>query len=174
MQLVNKQATVILQVRTEKHGAEVESASTLHISVETGNELLDELVPGMREAFYTHSGEPQEELDVPSGSLPVRRFPLLGTLPWGYEGDGYIVRIEAVRPRATIQLEDCELCKCKLELKEGGTVVLTFNVNCDPDGADVSKLYRINGHRATVTLAGPPEDPESEEGGSDGESESED
>lgn len=152
-------------IRTEKHGEDVEPASTLKFEIERDNKVLEEIAEGLRAALYY---DDESSLPLESDWLPDLRFPVLGKIPLDIEAEGYTVQVIGQKPRATLTFQECEIKNASLECAEGGTVTITLSVNCHPDAGDVAKLYRLNGHKVELTLE-PPEEPQEPLPGTEGE-----
>lgn len=59
--------------------------------------------------------------------------------------------------KSDITLEDCTVDGFALEPMDGGTVVITFRVKCNPDEKAVGKLSTLMGGEIEFSLV-PPED----------------
>lgn len=121
--------------RRELRGDEHVPAVDVKLRLETGNVALSMFDGWLLTALYHRSGapadNPQYELDgLPKVTdWPNRRFPAMGPLHWNDEARGYTLRID--NGIGSVELDDCAINAFLLECKEGGTVVLTWRVQCD-------------------------------------------
>lgn len=159
--LDQQEVTMMYSPRVEKHGDENEPGCTLNISLKANNEILQLLDDRLPITFYM--APPAEEQDLvdqvaeEGSNLTKLRFPMLKKKQdWSYETSGYRVVIGGgLYEEEDLIFVDAELKKFSFECEEGGTVALSFNINCHPDTEGAGKLYDLNGSRVELTLEPP-------------------
>ncbi|MDB5813511.1 MAG: hypothetical protein JWN23_628 [Rhodocyclales bacterium] len=160
MQLVLESRSAILQsftARTEHHGPELESRSTLRFSLDVSNDILSEIHPSLRHMIYEKEVDAQEELlDVPLTKLRIPQLKPNYPLKSDWKGIGYEMKMDVgVSGHDDVNLDLCNIDKFIYEPKEGGTVNIKFNVACDPSEKDVGTIYSLMGKEVTLSLTPP-------------------
>lgn len=149
--------------RKEKHGEEEVLACDLNFKWETSNGVLAMFAPELRHSLYKKPGDGQAELpgtDDPD-HLTALRFPAMAPIKW-MAGDltgGLLTFHTGVK--SLVKIDITRLHKFKLEPKEGGTVVVYFQVQCRPNeqqSGKLSKFYTDGACTITVTPPPAPED----------------
>jgi hypothetical protein len=147
--------------RTEKHGAESVPAADLTFTMDAPNSVLDYFYPGLLEAMYAAPAEDdpeeQEELDgvEPISNLPLLKFAGLEPLKIDKKLAGYTLAMEVGLDN--LEIEACSVGKFTLDLKEGGTVALKFQVQCQKGLTEqiMGKLAMLNGQELKICLLAP-------------------
>lgn len=146
-----------LNVREEKHGEEEVLALDIKINADIGNDFLDQLSPGLKAAFYAQDST---AMDLGDTHLPVIKFPKLPSLDWDGEMKADLV-LHGERKADNLEFT-ADINKLVLNLKEGGTVNMTFRAQCLPDPVEVGKISELLGQmvKCSVTPSHqPPLDP---------------
>jgi hypothetical protein len=149
--------------RREKHGDENVTAVDLKLRLEASNDALTMFDGSLKSSLYYRSAaasdNPQPGLDgVPAVSeLPNLRFPKLGALRWDDEGTGYTLRIDhGLGGKSDLVLGDCAVNSFAIENKEGGTVILTFRLQCNKvDEKELGKLCTLIDSDIEATILAP-------------------
>jgi hypothetical protein len=149
--------------RTEKHGPESVPAADLTLLMDAPNTVLNYFGDGLLESMYspaTEDEDDQEELDGvdPISSLPKLKFPGLAPLKLDKKLAGYDLSIDyGLGEDSSINIFGCDVGKFTLELKEGGTVQLKFQVQCQKGLTEqiMGKLAMLNGQELSVRLLAP-------------------
>ena len=138
-----------LNVREEKHGEESVVAVDVKVQADVGNELLDSLSPGLREAFYAKE---EGGLGGVDPAFSVLRFPQLAPLHWEETIAACEFTVHGAK-RADDLAFTGEVAKpLVLSVKEGGTVSLTLQVQIRPDATELGALSSFLGRSTKVTL----------------------
>ena len=142
--------------RLEKHGEESVLACDLDFRWETTNGMLALFAPDLRHALYKGSDSAQLELAPDPDHLTSLRFSGLAPLKWG-SGEligGALVFHYGVKSR--LEIDASKVHKFKIECKEGGTVVIGFQVQCRPIENQLGKLSKFLTDGACVVSVIPP------------------
>ena len=149
-------AFVHMNNRLEKHGEESILACDLDFSWETTNDMLALFAPDLRSCMYKVSDSAQLELAPDPEHMTALRFPGLAPLKWG-TGEligGQLTFHFGVKSR--LDLECHKVHKYRIECKEGGTVVIGFQVRCRPSEQQAGKLSKLLTDGACVVSVVPP------------------
>ena len=153
--------------RLEKHGDEDVLACDLNFQWETDNGALAMFAPDLRSLLYKKQDSQGELINDPS-HLTALRFPALAPLKW-VAGDLHGAKLlfhVGVSDKSNVLLEDVRVGKYRIEAKEGGTVVISFQAQCKPDEKQSGKLSRfLSDKLCTITLEPPPAPADLTEGG---------
>ena len=84
-----------LNVREEKHGEDPVLAVDVKIKADVTNKFLDELSPGLRQAFFAKEGAAQPDLE--EDHLTVLRFPQLAPQKWNVNLIGGEITLHGAR-----------------------------------------------------------------------------
>jgi hypothetical protein len=150
-----------LNLRAELHGEDKHPAADLGIEASVSNDILSELHPSLKSAFFKKADEAQGELIEDPSHLTALKFPNIGQpLKWDQEFQGYetIVHFGIGGP-SDVVLRDCKVDSFKIECKEGGTVGIKFRIQAHPSQEQVGKLYELIQSEIDLTLL-PPEEQE--------------
>ena len=145
--------------RLEKHGEEEVLAVDLDFEWETSNACLAMFSPSLRAALYGRPEGAQLELDPDPDHLVSLRFPALAPLKWsGGELTGAQITFHCgVTPKSHIHLDAQKVHKYRLECKEGGTVVVRFQVQCRPTEGQAGKFTKLLTDKQVVLSVAPPD-----------------
>lgn len=140
-----------LNIRTEMHGDQRESAIDIAFEFDSANNLLLKLHPELRATFYR--GDDTKDLVTPD-HLPHLKFPLCGPVSWELEIPRTLLRVHDVDDEAhDVVLGGGRTNKFKLTLKQGGTVNWKFRVQFSkPDEEQVARLMRVLNQKVPVSL----------------------
>jgi hypothetical protein len=152
--------------RKEFHGEEKVQAVDLNFEWEGSNEMLDRLDPALRQALYYNAAalEGQEALPEVLAILPNLRVPKLNAGKFKYGGTdkfkGYDFELDygLGDGESNVSFPDSAVGKYEVETKEGGTIVLRFQVSYAGDnltGPVMSKLIDHEQEKAFITLKAP-------------------
>lgn len=153
--------------RTENHGDDPVLACDVSLEFTASNKLLMQMDPKLLACLYQKEAanadeEVQDRLELDEEDfLPHRKFPLLGVIPWHYEGAGYTFQLMDERLSGTeiTQVKDCKVNNFKVECKDGGTVILTVRVQGYPTEETIGDLCHFIKSEVPVSLL-PPEKPQ--------------
>ena len=145
--------------RKEKHWEEEVLACDLNFKWETSNGVLAMFAPELRHSLYKKPSDGQAELpgtDDPD-HLTALRFPAMAPIKW-LAGDltgGLLTFHTGVK--SMVKIDITRLHKFKLDPKEGGTVVVYFQIQCRPNEQQSGKLSKFYTDGAcTITVTPPP------------------
>lgn len=137
--------------RSEKNGKDSTLASDLKFEITASNEFLNLLHPELQAGLYRSTVK-----DPAPGYMPNLRFPFFGEIPWTKEYVGYELRVmHGIDVDDPIVLPGCIVNSFKIEAQEGGTVVVTFRVQCHPDGDTIGALCEKIQSEVEITLTPP-------------------
>jgi len=149
--------------RRERHGDENVPAVDLKLRLEASNDVLSMFDGHLKSALYFRNGVAPDQggLDgVPDVSdMPNLRFPKLEPLRWDSEQIGCEFSIDhGLGGKSDLTLDGCAVNNFVIEPKEGGTVVVTFRVQCDSiHERELGKLCTMIDSNIEATLSGPPD-----------------
>jgi hypothetical protein len=163
LESMTRMRLVSVNPRRELHGKEHVPAVDLKLRVELPNGGLSMFDGHLLSAMYYRSAaasaNPQPGLEgvEPVSELPNRRFPDLGPLKWEREQAGYEMTIaHGINENSAIELEGCLVNSFVIDPKEGGTVEVTFRVQCDKiDESALGKLCVLIDSDIEAALIGP-------------------
>lgn len=150
--------------RIEHHGEEKRLACDLDFSIEVANTALALFAPALRSCLYQRDQGAQVELPGTEDPqhTPSLRFPALGSLKWGAgELIGAELRFHGVNKKSDVVFDETKIHKYKIQCKEGGTVIITFQAQVRPDehqAGRLSKFLQDKVCQITVTPPPPPAD----------------
>lgn len=154
--------------RKEFHGDEQVLAVDLNFEKEGGNELLDLLDEAIRTALYFNRAATsgQENLPEVLAVLPNLRLPQLNgqKFKWGdhsakLKGYRFVLDYGLGDEQSNVEFADSSVGKFEFETKEGGTVVLRWQLSYAGDAITESTLFKLIDHEqkaAHVTLSAGP------------------
>ena len=149
--LDNKYVTLAtLTTRTE--GADIPAAS-LSCKIDMDNSVLDDFAPGLLKSFYEKQEKEQVEL-IKSDMLPDLKYQNMKKFSWSEEFENVLVRIneEIEQDNARFIFPECTIKNFKFELKQGGTVVVHFTINCKPESDAIGWLYSHQKQQMPITI----------------------
>lgn len=131
-----------INVRLEKHGDKRHLAVDVKFEAQAGNEILDNLEKGLREALFRKPGKgEQQALPIDGNPLTAVKFPSLAPVSLSHEFTGYEVEIGGeLEGSESIALVDAKIKKIVAEPLEGGSVTLTFTASAEADPDDLADL----------------------------------
>lgn len=138
----------------EKHGDETVQAIALKFAFDAPNSLLDAFAPGLRKSLFraAEAGDAQE-LFEDAEHMPHLRFPKLPAFRWDEEMVGREVRIAyGIDEDRAIEFDEATVDKFAFDLKEGGSITVTFRVKARPSAEQVAKLFTLKGHEVDITV----------------------
>lgn len=147
--------------RLEKHGEEDVLACDLNFTWETSNACLAMFAPDLRSCLYRKTDGSQAELPGTSDPehLTAVRFPGMAPIKWAL---GELIGGELcfhTGVKSLVKIEMTKLHRYKLECKEGGTVVVSFQVQCRPNEQQSGKLSKFLTDKHCIVTITPPEAP---------------
>lgn len=151
-----------LNNRIEKHGSDSVPAIDLTISYDAPNAILETFQPGMLDSFYrvAEAGddgqEPIEGLEV--SEKPLLRFSQMAPIKLGTKLAGYTLSIDyGLDEESALVLDTCTVGKFSLDLMEGGSVGVKFQVQTNTGLTEriLGKLAILIGQEVQVTLIKP-------------------
>lgn len=135
-----------INLRTEKIGPEKVPSADLKIACPCDSDVLAHFSPTLKSFLFDLNG-PQDL----AGGVPLRDPHLQYPLSRDEEMTGATFEV-AHGVGSPMIFEDCRINAFKLTPMEGGTVVVTFRVQCRPTPAQVGKLYLMQEAAIEVTL----------------------
>ena len=147
--------------RAENHGDEHALACDIGLEFTVSNKKLLLLDPDLLVCLYKGSpgggSSPQDALKLEDDFYPHVRFPMLGKLPWDYEGVGYKFHIidDTLQGDEVIELTDCKVNKFTIECEEGGTVILQVRVQGNPSEETIGDMCHFIKEEVRVSLIPP-------------------
>ena len=154
-----------INVRLEKHGDEEVLASDLSFQYEMANTGLAMFAPALRSAVYQRPQGAQQEIEVDADYMPSLRFPALSALKWGAgELVGAEVRFHyGTTEKSHVVFEGAKVGKYRMECKEGGTVLLSFQAQVHPNEKQSGQLSKLLVDKSCIISITPPKaDPSGE------------
>lgn len=147
-----------MNTRTEIHGEELKIAVDLDFKWETGNGCLALFAPALRSCLYAREEDLVTAADPNEENLRTLRFAPLGVLRWD-AGDlvGGGLRFHyGTTEKSHVVFDDVNVGKYKLECKEGGTVLVSFQVQVHPNEKQVGQLANLLQIRECTITVTPP------------------
>jgi hypothetical protein len=162
-QLEETTAVVLTSVnnRAELHGEDKVPAIDLGFRWETGNSVLARFDPNLLQVLYHRSSAADAQGDIPGVERVMQnlRFPKLSTpLRWAEDLVGYFLEIEyGTGGKSNLRLDAVDVGKFKLTPKEGGTVIVEFQVQASTNITErvFGKLPLLLGNEVKITLLAP-------------------
>lgn len=152
--------------RAEMRGKEAHPAVDLRISFDSPNSVLSMFDGWLLTMLYHKAGPdaPQPVQDDLEGieqvsDAPNLRMPLLASpLRWGKDYTGYELTIDyGLGGKSNVELTDCAINSVQIAPKEGGTVTITFRVQCSNGLTErvLGKLAALVQHDVHILLKAP-------------------
>lgn len=144
--------------RAELHGEDQKPAADLTLQAKLANDCLAEFHPTLKSLLYMKDEEQKDLVsDADPHHMTRRRFTKMGDFKWDDEIVGAEVTVHyGTGGKSDIKLGGCLVNGFKFSPEEGGTVVLTFRVQCHPDEKQAGKLCMLVGNEVPMTVT-PPE-----------------
>jgi hypothetical protein len=171
--------TVILtdvNLRKELHGEDLVQAVDLTMAVDLPNSVLDTIQPGLRQALYFNASEEsgQDQLEGMDKALPNLRFPHLNACKFALDDKknklaGYDLGVDygLGDEISSMYFDCCKVTRRAIEVREGGTMRLSWQVQYSGDRLDVAtcgKLASLERGEISIVLIPPavpvPDEPE--------------
>lgn len=155
--LSNQAATLSsFNPRSEQHGDEPTPAADLKFAVAMESALLAMLDPQLRHALYCKNAGVDNDLANQMHEAPNLRFPKLEALRWKHEIVGAKLTVHhGIGGISDLVIEGCNVNKFSVDAQEGGTVIVSFRVQCKPSEAACGKLCLLIGGDVEITLEPP-------------------
>lgn len=143
---------VLSTLTTRTEGADIPAAS-LRCAISMNNTVLDDFAPGLLNSFYEKHKKEQVEL-IKSDMLPDLKFQKMKKFSWDEEFENVLVRInENIEvENARFIFPECTLKNFKFELKQGGSVIVEFTINCKPEAEAIGWLYSHQKSSIPITV----------------------
>lgn len=148
-----------INVGQEKHGNQDVNAMDIDLRYTTGNQVLAMFSPTLKSTLF-EKDDSNGEIDPDENHLTALKHPKMGPIKWDetYENASATVHIGA-SGKADITFGDCKVRKFVIEPKQGGTVVVSYQVRCHPTDEQIGKIAGKLNQEVFVTL-----DPEGGDG----------
>lgn len=126
-----------LNIRTEKHGDELQLAADLKLSMNVHGVVLNDLEPGLHESLFRKPGSGEQQDLIDPGMLTAVKFPHLDPISLSHKFPGYELELSEDGEEQPAFFTDVEIKKISAKALEGGSAALTFtaSVSIDPDDA---------------------------------------
>lgn len=149
-----------VNTRIEKHGTDSVPALDLSFVFDSPNSILTKFNKDLLASLYHNpsADQGQENIEGVEATLPNVRFPSIAPLKWDTKHPGYELQIDyGLGGARGITLETTTLCKFVLDCKEGGTVEVKFQVQCQSGLTEkiMGKLAMLNGQETSIKLIAP-------------------
>lgn len=146
-----------LNARSEKHGEEHVGAADLAFTFDASNDVLSEFDPALKSSLYRKpdsNGDQGELLEGGPGWMPKLRFPLMSAFKW----KATLEKASLLISHGRHQVEFAEIKTADawaFEPKDGGTVSVSFRVQCYPDEKQIGRLFSMIQEDVELTLSPP-------------------
>lgn len=128
--------------RIEFHGEEQKLAADIKVSMTVGNQLLAEWHPLLRSCFFRKADAAQDAFELGDDHKPSLVFPKLGPLKWEETYEPCDVSISSA-VGVPVNISMTKVGKTRFELMEGGSVIVTMTIQCNPSPSQVSRLCEM-------------------------------
>lgn len=148
--------------RTEKHGPESVPGADLKIMMTVSNDVLSEFHPTLKSMLFREPEAGEEDLVDKAGAPGLTRLRFgnrVGSIKWAQDIVGADLTIHYGTGRDNIELSDVTVDSWVIEPMDGGSVVMTFRVKCNPNEQQGGKLFTLMGGEIEFSLVPPEEDP---------------
>ena len=143
--------------RIELNGEESVLACDLDFVWETDNGCLALFAPDLRSALYVKDASQGELVDDPS-HLTHLRFSPLGRVKWDAGSlIGATLRFHGIDEKSDTVFEGVKVHKYRIEPKEGGTVVVSFQAQVHPSAKQSGRLSEFLQQKLVALSVVPPE-----------------
>lgn len=140
--------------RKELNGEEKILACDIKLTWKTTNDVLAMFHPTLKSSFYDPLNTPQEQIrGTAKDHRPLLRFPKLTALAWEQQLADVELSI-GVPGKKEVELEACKADKFRLELLDGGNVIVTLRIQCHPTEGEAGRLAAMIQSEVVVTLQG--------------------
>lgn len=145
--------------RSERHGDDNVIGCDITLRAEATCDILDEFARGLKDAFYRQAPLDSDAL-IPGGvvSPELRYEGMLEPLRFKKDYAGYVMQIVwgDLAGSVDLSIEGCRVHKFSIDPKQGGTCLLTLQVQSHPDSPTMGDLCALIEREVTVTLTPPP------------------
>lgn len=144
-----------MNLSPERHGDEQVPAAYLKFTCEVSNDVLSEFDPGLKSSFYrkADASDSQSELLNEPGHLPKLRFPKIPGIKWDADMIGAHLTVHyGPSGKGDIELT-VDVDQFAFEMKDGGSVAVSFRAAAKPDEKQVGKLYGLIQTEVDISLA---------------------
>lgn len=139
-------------------------AATLQFTYRTSNDVLSEFSPDLKSSLYRrpHKGEgdmadaADPRLDDPN-YLPCLKYPnMQNKVMLSDKVVGATVAVHhGIGGKSDLVMEDCTVRKFQLDPQEGGTVVVSMEVDCVPTKEQAGELHMKQNQDVVITITPP-------------------
>lgn len=152
-----------VNIRSEKHGAELVPAVDLKLTLDASNDILAKFDATLKESLYAavpKDETQQQDLEGvdPVSDLKKLKYPKLAMpIKWEHSGAGYELLLDyGLGGDSNLVLEACDVNNFSLDCKEGGTVELSLRVQASkvPE-VILGKLAGLVQHDIHIILTAP-------------------
>lgn len=143
--------------RAEKHGKENKAAGTLKISLTAHGSVLNHFDERLRPLLFRRPAAGEQQQLIDGDNLTELAMPHMAPIRLNEKFPGYTLGIESGLDLSTpMELDAVELSAFQIEAQKGGTVKLSFNAACHPDGEEqFGALCKLIQNKAEITLTPP-------------------
>lgn len=148
--------------RTEKHGPESVPGADLKITMTVSNDVLSEFHPTLKSMLFREPEAGEEDLVDKAGTPGLTRLRFgnrIDAIKWGSDIVGADFTIHYGTGKHDIELSDTTIDGFVFSPMDGGYVVVTFRVKCNPNEQQGGKLFTLMGGEIEFSLVPPEEDP---------------
>lgn len=142
-------------------------SATLQFTYRTSNDVLSEFSPDLKSSLYRRPRQDEGDmadnadprLDDP-GYLPCLKFPNMQNkvaLSEKVVGATVIVH-HGIGGKSDLTMEECTVSKFRLDPQEGGTVVVSMEVDCVPTKEQAGELHMKQNQDVVVSIVPPAAD----------------
>lgn len=138
-----------VNVRSELHGDEKQTAYDVKFSVSLANSVLLKFHPELRDAFYKQG----ENKDIDPEFVPNLKFPLIRSISWDLEIPRTKLIIHDEFTSKDVVLGGGRTNNFQFKFKEGGTVEMTFRCQfSEADPEDIARMLSALGQIMPISL----------------------
>lgn len=155
-QLVN------LNPRVEKHGPENVPGADLKISMTVSNDVLSEFHPTLKSMLFREPQPGEVNLVDKAGEPGLTRLRFgnaVDSIRWHHDIVGADLTIHYGTGKNNIELSDVTVDGWVFSPMDGGSVVMTFRVKCNPNEKQGGQLFTLMGGEIEFSLVPPEEGP---------------
>jgi hypothetical protein len=162
-QTTTKAKLASVNIRSEKHGAELVPAVDLKLTMDASNDILAKFDTALKESLYAaipKDESEQQDLDGvdPVSDLKKLKFPKLAMpIKWEHSGAGYELHIDyGLGGDSNLVLDKCDVNNFAMDCKEGGTVELSMRIQVSKVPEEIlGKLAGLVQHDIHIILTAP-------------------
>jgi hypothetical protein len=162
-QTTTKAKLASVNIRSEKHGAELVPAVDLKLTLDASNDILAKFDSTLKESLYAAVPKGESEQQDLEGVDPVSdlkklKFPKLAMpIKWEHSGAGYELQIDyGLGGDSNLIMDKCDVNNFAMDCKEGGTVELSLRVQVSKVPEEIlGKLAGLVQHDIHIILLAP-------------------